>query len=92
MNTLITKIALALAPLLAEQIAKQLAPLVPLVATAVGKAILDALKGSLPNLPDLGVEDLAKNAVKVVSDIDPDIPYLSDIFDLSDFVGKLVNK
>lgn len=75
----------AIGPVVAPYVAKQLSALVPvIVAAAIDTLIkrVPLIGGDLPNLGDLA-EDVRKT-VNLIPDID--IPVLSDIFDLSEWL------
>lgn len=77
MNTILSRLAIYLAPL----VAKQLAPLIPVIAAAVAKTVLDRL-----GVGTVAVPEIVKDSVNNVLEFDPDIPFISDIFDLSEFL------
>jgi hypothetical protein len=81
--------AVKMAPVIAEIVAKQVVALMPVIVAAASKAIGDQLKSALPvgfGLPD--VPDIAETVRQQVNKIPGlDIPVLSDLFDLSEMFG-----
>ena len=59
---------------------------------AFGASLLKTAFEKLPNVADIPGEamDLAADSVKKIVDNDPDIPGLSDLFDLSEWAKRLV--
>lgn len=92
MNAILAKLASIIVPMLIEKLTpilvKELSALFPVIAAAVAKAIAEQLKSQLPDLhvslPDLA--ETVRNEVNKIPDID--IPILSDIFDLTEFIKK----
>jgi hypothetical protein len=83
-----------LVPLLVKQLspilAKSLLALMPVIAAAVAKAITEQLKAVVPGLSGAGALSLPDLAEKIRNEVnripDIDIPVISDIFDLSEFL------
>lgn len=85
-----TKVAEKVGPWLIEQITK----LIPVIVGAVVKALSDQLSKHLPDFSAVAsgaVPEIAKAAVDKVIEADPDLPGLSNIFDLSEFLKKSLN-
>lgn len=81
MNPFLVRLGTVLGPI----IAKELLPLFPVFAGFLAKALFDQLKQGGP----LEVLDLAQKGADSIVASDPDIPFLSDIFDVSDWLKNL---
>lgn len=89
MNPFLTAIAVKIAEKLIPIVAEKLMALLPLIAAAVAKAVADQVLSRIPDI-DLDLPGLPELADTVRNDLnrlpDVDIPVLSDIFDLTEWL------
>ncbi|AWH14430.1 hypothetical protein HWB60_gp029 [Mycobacterium phage TChen] len=80
--------AMGQVPVIIDALEKKLLAMLPLLAAAAAKAIVDEIAEHIPAVPMVGdVMDIADKVRKDLNDIpDIDIPILSDIFDLTEFL------
>lgn len=86
------KLLIKLASLIAPIIAQKLMAVLPVIAAAIAKAVMDQVISRIPVLGDLPALDLPQVADQVRDTVnqlpDIDIPVLSDIFDLSEWLKR----
>jgi hypothetical protein len=86
METIVSRIAAKLIEELAPILVKQLSALLPVIVAAATKAITDQLRLKV----DQGLPELVENIRTHVNQIpDIDIPVLSDVFDLTEWLKRL---
>jgi hypothetical protein len=85
-DKLVAKLVAVLVPILVEKVSA----LLPLVAAAAARAVADQLKvhlpdlGQLPQLPDLA--EKVRQQINLIPDVD--VPVLSALFDLSEWLKR----
>jgi hypothetical protein len=97
MDKLIAMLALKLAEKTAPIVAEKLIAVLPIIAAAVAKAVVDEIVEKMPDFDIPGVSDVFDLTETVRAGLqgklpDVDIPIISDVFDLTEFLNSLKPK